>query len=148
MSTPRSRHLDAESEARSVQAVIESLADAMNRCDAAAFADHFTEDGEFTNVVGLYSKGREAIRKFHEPLFAPAPTPGLPSFRNALLSVRETRVRFLRPDVASVDARWVQMGAMDADGKPSPERRGLLNCVMLKDEGAWLIAVSHNMDLP
>ncbi len=148
MSTPRSQHLDAASEERAVQAVIESLADAMNRCDAAAFANHFTEDGEFTNAAGMYSRGREAIRKTHEPLFAPTPTPGLPSFRNALLSVRETRVRFLRPDVAAADVRWMQMGAIDADGKPSPERRGLLNCVLVKDQGNWLIAVFHNMDLP
>lgn len=148
MSTPQSQHLEAASDEQAVRNAIESLADAMNRCDAAAFAGHFTEDGEFTNVMGMYSQGREAIRASHEPLFAPTQTPGLPSFRNALLTIRESRVRLLRPDVAAVDVRWGQIGAVRPDGRPWPERRGLLNCVLLKEEGQWLIAVFHNMDLP
>ncbi len=148
MSTPQFRHLDTGTEEQAVRHVLESLAESMNRCDAAAFASHFTEDGELTSVFGTYSRGRDAIRKLHEPLFAPAQTPGLPSFRNALLTIRDVRVRPLRPDIAAVDVRWNQIGAVRPDGMPWPERRGLLNCIMVRDGGAWLIAVSHNMDLP
>jgi uncharacterized protein (TIGR02246 family) len=148
MSTPKSQHLDAASDEQAVRNAIESLAEAMNRCDAAAFAAHFTVDGEFTDVAGMYAQGRDAIRALHEPLFAATQTAGLPSFRNALLTIRDVRVRLLRPDVAGVDVRWVQIGAVRPDGRPWPERRGVMNCVMLKEEGEWLIAVSHNMDLP
>lgn len=148
MSTPQFQHLDAASEEQAVRRIVESLAESMNRCDAAAFASHFTEDGEFTNVFGTYSRGRDAIRKLHEPLFAPAQTPGMPSFRNALLTIRDVRVRPLRPDIAAVDVRWNQIGAVRPDGTPWQERRGLLNLITVKDGGTWRIAVSHNLDLP
>ncbi|MGE5568725.1 MAG: SgcJ/EcaC family oxidoreductase [Rhodospirillales bacterium] len=147
MSTPRSHQLDPVSEEQAVRAAIENLADAMNRCDAAAYAACFTEDGEYTSVMGMYSQGREAIRSFHEQLFAPTQIPGLPSFRNALLTIRETRVRLLRPDVATADVHWGLLGAVGPDGRAWPERRGLLNCVLVKESGQWLVAVSHNMNL-
>lgn len=39
-------------------------------------------------------------------------------------------------------------GARGPDGKPWPKRRGSSNMVLVRDAGAWSIAVTHTIDLP
>lgn len=124
-----------------VQAVVESLVEAWNRHDATAFAACFADDADFTNVFGMEAKGRDAIERFHAPVFRTM-------FRDSCLSATATRVRFLRPDVAAVDARWEMTGARDPRGHEWPLRRGLINLALTHEHGGWSIAVMHNMDLP
>ena len=59
----------------------------------------------------------------------------------------DTRIRFLRPDVASVDATWTQTGAVQ-NGRDMGLRKGLLMLIATKQGDDWGIAVMHNMDLP
>jgi uncharacterized protein (TIGR02246 family) len=132
----------SESEARSaIQQLVTALADAWNRHDAHALAAPFAEDADFTNVFGMVAHGRAAIEALHAPLFKTM-------FTDSHLSVTETRVRLIRPDVASVDVKWTMAGARDPLGNPWPERTGLLNWIATRHAGGWLIDVSHNMDLP
>jgi uncharacterized protein (TIGR02246 family) len=63
-------------------------------------------------------------------------------------TLHSVRVRFIRPDVAAVDIRWSQKGALGPDGEPWGDRKGLMNWVAEKRDGRWLVAASHNMDLP
>jgi hypothetical protein len=49
--------------------------------------------------------------------------------------------------VAAVDVRWEMTGVMDAQGNSRPDRLGLLNFVMAKNDGQWQILVMHNLDL-
>lgn len=121
--------------------------DPHNAHDAKAFAALFAADGEFTNVIGMTARGREAIEAFHRPLFVGDTSKGNPSFKEAVLKVDEVRVRFLRPDVASVDILWTQTGSKAPDGKDRGTRKGLASWVVTKDDGAWRVAVMHNMDL-
>jgi uncharacterized protein (TIGR02246 family) len=117
------------------------LAEAWNRHDAAALAAIFAEDADFTNVFGILAQGRGGIEALHAPLFRTI-------FKESHLTVTETRVRLIRPDVASVDVRWKMTGARDPHGNPWPKREGLLNWIATRHGDRWLIDVSHNMDLP
>jgi hypothetical protein len=54
----------------------------------------------------------------------------------------------LRPDVASVDIRWQQDGAIGPDGAPWGTRKGILSWIAVRDRQSWLIEVWHNMELP
>ena len=70
-------------------------------------------------------------------------------FKDSHLSVTETRVRLIRPDVAAVDVKWTMTGARD------PHRQSLAgarrHAELDRHPGTatrWLIDVSHNMDLP
>ena len=119
-----------------------------NKHDAKAFAALFAPDGEFTNVRGMTARGRKAIEEFHRPLFEGDTSKGNPSFKDAVLKVDEVKVRFLRPDVASVDILWTQTGSKTADGKDRGTRKGLASWVVTKEGGTWQVAVMHNMDLP
>jgi hypothetical protein len=53
----------------------------------------------------------------------------------------------LEDDIAAVDVPWDMSGVIDAEGNPRPDRHGLLDFVMAKDDGQWQIVVMHNLDL-
>ncbi|MGH9774049.1 MAG: SgcJ/EcaC family oxidoreductase [Candidatus Acidiferrales bacterium] len=130
---------DASADRTAIQGVIASFVDAWNKHDAHAFSMVFATDADFTNVIGMSASGREAIEKIHAPLFQAG-------FKDSHQTADDIKIRFLKPDVAAVDVRWEMTGAV-RDGKPIPLRKGLLNFSMVKENGAWLIKVMHNMDL-
>jgi uncharacterized protein (TIGR02246 family) len=133
--------MDNHQDEQAIRKVVADFTEAWNKHDAHAFSMVFSEDADFTNVVGKGTKGRAEIEKFHAPGFAT-------SFKNSHLESDGIRIRFIKPDVAAVDVVWEMTGAMGADGKPRPLRKGLLNVIMTKDNNSWLITVMHNMDLP
>ena len=98
-------------------------------------------------VREMTAHGRKAIEAFHRPLFEGDGTKGIPSFKNAVLKIVDSRIRFVRPDVASVDVTWTQTGSV-LDGKDRGLRKGLMTWIATKERGIWGIAVMHNMDLP
>jgi uncharacterized protein (TIGR02246 family) len=130
-----------------VRALPKALGDAFAKLDAHAFSMVFHEDADFTNVWGMTAHGRKAIEEFHRPLLEGDGAGPVPSFKHAELKVLDMRVRFLRPDVACVDATWSQTGAVQ-NGHDMGLRKGLLMLVATKEQDGWGIAVMHNMDLP
>jgi uncharacterized protein (TIGR02246 family) len=132
---------------KSVCALLDAFAEAFAKLDAHAFSLVFHEDADFTNVWGMTAHGRKAIEEFHRPLLEGDGAGRVPSFKHAEFKVLDTRVRFLRPDVACVDATWSQSGAVQ-NGRDMGLRKGLLMLVATKDQDGWGIAVMHNLDLP
>ncbi len=128
-------------EAKAIAQTVDRFRDAWNTHDAHAFALTFTDDADFTNVVGAHAQGRANVEAFHAPVFA-----GI--FKDSHQTGRIRSIRFLKPDLAAVDIDWEMTGAKSPDGKPRPYRRGLLNWVMAKQaDGSWLILVMHNTEL-
>ncbi len=132
---------DIEQSESAVNRVVESLFEAWNVHDAHAFAGPFAADADFTNVFGMRAKGRQAIERFHAPIFATM-------FAQSTLTQGSTDVRFLRPDVAAIDVGWEMTGARDPHGAEWPSRKGIMSLVAARDGSQWSIAVMHNMDLP
>ena len=112
-----------------------------NRHDARAYAAIFADDADFTNVFGMSMHGRAAVERAHAAIFKTM-------FRDSILAITAAAVRFLRPDVASVDVRWRMVGARDPQGHEWPERYGLLSAVATETPDGWSFAVFHNQDLP
>ena len=96
----------------------------------------FSEDADFTNVLGMSASGRVSIEKFHVAVFERF-------FKHS----KVTKIRFLRPDIAAVDVRWQMTGAVDDKGDPIPHRTGLANCVFTKSGGEWLVTIMYNTEL-
>lgn len=131
-----------------LQALVDRVSDALNAKDTKRFGSCFTQDGEFTNPVGMQAKGRSQIEAFHAPMFSPTRAPHTPSFYHARFTVLGTSFKVIRPDVASVEVRWKQEGALDPEGAPWGTRTGLLSWVAVRESGQWRIAVWHNQELP
>lgn len=132
---------DTTAEKKEIEKTLNAFMAAWNVHDAKAFAAQFAEDADFTNVRGAGAHGRAAVEAFHAPLFATR-------FKDTHQTLLRHTVRFIKPDVAAVDAWWDMTGAKDPEGKEIPKRQGLLNFILTKTAGAWLITVMHNMDLP
>ena len=131
----------ARPEEEGIKKLVDSFVDAWNQHDVHAFAATFAEDADFTNVVGAGAHGRAAVEEFHAPVFTTV-------FKNSHLTVNNVQIRFLTPDVASVDVHWEMTGAVGSDGIPIPLRQGLLNWIVTRQEGRWLILIMHNQNLP
>jgi uncharacterized protein (TIGR02246 family) len=117
------------------------FADAWNGRDAAAIAALFEENAEFVNVTGLWWHDREAIRKAHAY--------GLERiFSGSTLTVSETRVKQLSPEVAVVHARMHLEGQTPVGGvhRPAP-RWTLFSFVARRGPEGWLCASAHNTDI-
>ena len=125
---------------RSVREVVEAFSETWNRHDMEAFAELFAEDAEFVNVVGLWWKGREAIRDAHAFTHASI-------FRNSHLVFDDIEVRNPAPTIAIARTRWTLSGHVDPDGSPLPERTGLLVNVLALHDGHWRIIDSQNTDI-
>ncbi len=124
-----------------IEKVLANFTEAWNKHDAKAFSMVFAEDADLTNVVGPSAHGRAEVEKFFAPIFAT-------TFKDTNLKITKTKIRFIKPDVAAVDAWWEMTGAKTREGKDIPLRKGLVNFVMTKEGGKWFITVMHNMDLP
>lgn len=128
------------SETAEVDRIVNAFADTWNRHDIAAFADLFSEDAEFVNVVGLWWKGRSEIKGAHEFTHQTM-------FRNSRLSIAEVSVRFPTPGIAIARSRWTLVGHVSPEGGPLPARNGILVNTLQKMGGSWRIIDSQNTDI-
>jgi uncharacterized protein (TIGR02246 family) len=124
-----------------IKKVLTDFTDSWNKHDAKAFSNVFSEDADFTNVRGTSAHGRSEVEKFHAPLFTTR-------FKDTYQKIMQSKIRFIKPDVAAVDAWWEMTGVKSPDGQDMPPRKGLLNFILTKNGDTWLITVMHNMDLP
>jgi uncharacterized protein (TIGR02246 family) len=121
-----------EDDRRALLKMEDEFAEAWNRHDAAAMAALWAEDGDLISPGGRVARGRAEIEKmlrdeqsaaFKDTHFTiTCPAPG---------------IRFLKPDVATIDCSWEISGAKDAAGQPRPSLKGLSIGVALKSDGRW-----------
>lgn len=114
-----------------IQGLLDEMAAAWNRGDAAALASHVQKDISFTVLDGSVFEGRDVFESKHRGLFAGA-------FKGTTMAFKARRVKLLHPDVAIVDVDTSLSGA----GR-EPLRTSLL-LVLKKDSREWLIAAFHN----
>jgi uncharacterized protein (TIGR02246 family) len=124
-----------------IKKVLTDFTDAWNKHDAKAFSMIFAVDADFTNVGGNSKHGRNEIEKHHEPSFKT-------KWKDSYQKITQSKIRFIKPDVVAVDAWWELTGIKGPEGQDMPLRKGLLNFIMTKNGGIWLITVMHNMDWP
>lgn len=125
-----------------VKSLVASFYAAFDAHDTKAFAATFAEDADFTNWVGQSAHGRAGIETFHIPILTIV-------YKSATQKITDTQIRFIRPDVATVDVRSDVTGSKTFDGKDAPLMKFLVNWTVTKEQdGHWLIKVMHNTRLP
>ena len=129
----------SEADSAAIRQVVAEFLDAFNHHDAHGWAMPFTEDGDFTNVSGLTRHGRKEIEERFKGLFAG-------SLKDAHRTVNIKHIRFVKPDVAAVDAEWELTGSKAADGAENPVRKGIFTWVMVKQDGGWKFADFHESE--
>ena len=131
------------SPAASDEAVIKQLVanfmSSWNRHDAHAMCTSLAEDGDFVSWRGERFHGRKEFEDYHASLFA-----GLYKDTHRTDDVRN--IRFLTPEIASVDDYWSMTGAKTRDGVDWPYREGLYNFLMTKQQSRWIVVITHAAD--
>lgn len=102
-------HAHAEGDRAKDEAAIKQLGkdwqDAWNKRDAEAMTSLLEEDIDFVTVLGPngWLKGREQFRTVHASMFHSL-------FVDSVWTTKETRVKFLRPDIAIARVLWATEG--------------------------------------
>jgi uncharacterized protein (TIGR02246 family) len=135
----RAQSNSSDAESAAIHKVIDEFVGAFNRHDAHGWAAPFGEDGDFTNVTGLTLRGQEKVEERFKELFASV-------LKNGHRVVTVRHLRFVRPDVAAVDAEWALDGSLARDGSPNPVRKGIFTWVMVKENGRWMFADFHESE--
>lgn len=124
-----------------IKEVVAGYSDAFNRHDAAATANLFAEDADFTNLRGVYRHGRKEIEQTFVTLYAGV-------LKNARRTDTVKNVRFLTPEIAVMDDLWKIEGSTAPDGSANPGRKGLFDWVLTKVNGRWVITAFHEAEFP
>jgi len=126
---------DADSAA--IKQCVAAWEDAWNRHDAHATAMAYVEDGEFSSTTGVPSHGWKELEAHYNEIFTTF-------LKDAHRTDTVRNIRFLTPEIASVDIDWQMSGARTRDGKDAPNRKGLLTWVVTKQHnGQWMITIYH-----
>jgi uncharacterized protein (TIGR02246 family) len=125
---------DADSTA--IKQCVAAWEDAWNRHDAHATARSYVEDGDVSSTTGIPSHGWKELEDHYNDIFTTF-------LKDAQRTDTVKSIRFLTPDIASVDIDWQMMGAKTRDGKDAPNRKGLLTWIVTKRNGQWMITIYH-----
>jgi uncharacterized protein (TIGR02246 family) len=122
-----------------IKHVVAGFSDGWNSHDAHAMCSSLADDVQWVSWRGDVSHSRKQVEDDHATLFA-----GL--YKNSHRTDAVKAIRFLTPDLASVDNYWSMTGAKMRDGSDWPYRAGYVNFLMAKRGGRWVIIVSHTAD--
>lgn len=123
----------AEANSAEIRQVVAQFLAAFNRHDAQGWAAPFVKNADFMNIFGLAVHGRDKIEDRFRMLFAG-------TLKHAHRTATIRHIRFIKPDVAVVDASWVLVGSRTANGRAHRVRKGMFIWTMVKRDGHWKFA--------
>jgi uncharacterized protein (TIGR02246 family) len=126
--------MDADS--AGIKQCVGAWEDAWNRHDAHATAGAYVEDGDFSSTTGVPSHGAKELESHYNEIFTTF-------LKDAHRTDTVRSIRFLTPEIASVDIDWEMTGAKTRDGKDIAVRKGLLTWVVTKHGAKWMITIYH-----
>ena len=114
--------------------------DTWNRHDMKATAALVAEDVDFITAGGTWQKGRKMFEEYHVKLH-------VIQMKESVLAIKNTEVKFIKPDVAVAHVEWGIKGDKNLDGTPRQPRQGIMTWVLEKRKGKWLIIASQNTNI-
>ena len=127
---------NTEPDSAAIKQCVAAWEDAWNRHDAHATAMAYVEDGDFSSTTGMPSHGWKELEEHYNSIFTTF-------LKDAHRTDTVKSIRFLTPEIASVDIDWQMTGAKTRDGQNAPNRKGLLTWVVTKHSGQWMITIYH-----
>jgi uncharacterized protein (TIGR02246 family) len=122
-----------------VREVVAGFSDGWNRHDARVMCASVAEDVRWVGWRGDVSESRKEVEDNHAALFADL-------YKNTHRTDIVKSIRYLGPELASVDDFWTMTGARTREGADWPYRAGYANFLMAKRGGRWIVIVSHTAD--
>lgn len=105
--------------------------------DGARLARMMAEDVGFVTVGASWLQGRKDFETYHKRLLGGR-------FKDSTITPLETRLSFLRPDLAIIRWSWRIEGDKDFDGTPRGPRFGLFTMLAEKRGAEWQVVAAQN----
>jgi uncharacterized protein (TIGR02246 family) len=122
-----------DADTAAIKQCVADFADTWNSHDAHAVAMRYVEDGDFSSVKAEDSHGRKALEEHYATIFGTF-------LKNAHTTDTVRSIRFLGPDLASVDIDWLVTEPRAPGGVL---RKGLLTWIVTRRSGQWMIMIYH-----
>lgn len=108
----------------------------INKGDVCAFDDFWDEDADYVGADGTLIKGRAQMKE----LFLM-----MGKSRTGQQTASVEQIRFITPELATVDGLWTVTGARGADGKEFPPIKGRGFELVQKKGGKWRFIATREM---
>jgi uncharacterized protein (TIGR02246 family) len=108
----------------------------LNQGDVSVFDDFWDENADYVGVDGRLTKGRTQIQALFRQM--------LKSGTGQETAVVE-QIRFITPELATVDGSWTVTGARGADGKALLPIQGRGFELVQKKQGRWRFIATREM---
>lgn len=125
---PATKKQNAPEDEQAIRKVLADETAAWNRHEGS-LNGAFTQDFDVVIATGDYIAGKPNLQEAFSTIL-----------KNAHKIDAVDRIRFIRPDVALVDGRFEISGT---DIQPYP--KGLLSCVLVKENGRWAVTANRQM---
>jgi uncharacterized protein (TIGR02246 family) len=122
-----------------VRGVIAKFSNGWNSHDARAMCSALADDVRWVSWRGEVFSSRQEVEEAHAKLFADL-------YKNTHRTDVVKSIRYIEPDLASVDDYWTMTGARTREGADWPYRAGYASFLMAKRGGRWIVIVSHTAD--
>ena len=121
---------------RTIRAMVDQAILRLNRGDVTAFEDFWDKDADYVGVDGRLTKGRSQIQSLFREM-----AKGGAGQQTATIE----QIRFITPELATVDGSWTVAGARDARGKELPLIKGRGFELVQKKNGRWRFIETREM---
>jgi uncharacterized protein (TIGR02246 family) len=137
LTAPSTVLAQTKSDEAAIRNVPQLFCAAWNRHDGHALAQIMADDVDFVTVGAMWLHGRPDFEKYHVRLLSGR-------FNESTITLLQTAVRFLRPDIAIIHWSWKIAGDRNVDGTSRQPRYGMMTVVVEKRNGSWLVVASQN----
>ena len=118
-----------------IRTMVDQAVKRLNNGDLTAIEEFWDEGADYVGVDGKLIKGRTQI----QALFREAA--GKTGQQTATIE----QIRFITPEIATVDGTWTVTGARDATGEELPPIKGRGFEVVQKKSGRWRFILTREM---
>jgi uncharacterized protein (TIGR02246 family) len=125
-----------EEDERTIRSMVDQAVVRLNKGDVSVLDDFWDENADYVGVDGRLIKGRAQIRAFFQKMPE--------SSKGQQIAVVE-QIRFITPELATVDGSWTVTGARGPDGKELVPIRGRGFEVVQKRNGRWRFIATREM---
>jgi uncharacterized protein (TIGR02246 family) len=121
---------------RIIRRMVAQAVSRLNRGDVTALDAFWDETADYVGVNGRLVKGRVAIQALFRQMA---------NGSGGQQTVTVEQVRFITPELATVDGAWTVTGARDANGKEMPPIKGRGFELVQKKNGQWRFIATREM---
>lgn len=137
------KHLSvvSSSDTEEILNIIEQFQSTWSKKDISGMMSLFTEDAEFTDIVGQIAKGKDTVKLMHEQVFQHV-------MKGAVLNIYSVYMREVGNGLILVTGKWNTEKHEDLEGKEMPLREGVIQFMCKKQSAsAWKISLVYNTDM-